>query len=50
VENNYFELTITLNDDFVEVIADFILNIYDEGLELGKGQIIVRSASDPLYA
>ncbi|MFK5975760.1 MAG: 50S ribosomal protein L11 methyltransferase [Sulfurovum sp.] len=42
----YFELTISLNDDFVEVIADFILNIYNEGLEFGDGQIIVRSESD----
>jgi len=42
----YFELTVTLNDTFVEMIADFILNIYEEGLELGEGQIIVRSESD----
>ncbi|SFV59527.1 Ribosomal protein L11 methyltransferase [hydrothermal vent metagenome] len=46
MKNSYYELTITLNDDFVEVIADFILNIYDEGLEFGEGQIIVRSESD----
>jgi ribosomal protein L11 methyltransferase len=46
VQNSYYELTISLNDDFVDVIADFILNIYDEGLEFGKGQIIVRSESD----
>jgi len=46
MQSNYYELTITLNDSFVEVIADFILNIYDEGVELGKGQIIVRSESD----
>jgi len=42
----YHELTVTLNDDFVDFIADFITNIYDEGLELGKGKIIVRSESD----
>ena len=46
MQNNYYELTITLNDNFVEVIADFILNLYDEGLELGEGEIIVRSESD----
>jgi ribosomal protein L11 methyltransferase len=46
MQNNYYELTITLNDSFVEVIADYILNIYDEGIELGNGQIIVRSESD----
>ena len=42
----YFELSITLNNEFVEVISDFILNIYDEGLEFGEGKIIVRSEND----
>ncbi len=46
MQNSYYELTIILNDDFVEVIADFILNIYSEGLELGQGKIIIRSESD----
>ncbi|MDQ7047894.1 MAG: 50S ribosomal protein L11 methyltransferase [Sulfurovum sp.] len=42
----YFELTIKLDEAFVELIADFILNIYEEGLELGEGEIIVRGESD----
>ena len=46
MQDKYYELTVTLNDDFVDFIADFIANIYDEGLELGKGEIIVRSESD----
>jgi len=46
MQDKYYELTITLDDSFVEVIADYILNIYDEGVELGEGQIIVRSESD----
>ena len=46
MQDKYYELTITLDDSFVDIIADYILNIYDEGLELGKGQIIVRSESD----
>ena len=46
MQAKYYELTITLDDQFVETIADFISNIYDEGLELGKGEIIVRSESD----
>lgn len=46
MQNTYHELTVKLNDDFVDFIADFISNIYGEGLELGKGQIIVRSESD----
>ena len=46
MQDKYYELTITLDDSFVDVIADYILNIYDEGVELGKGEIIVRSESD----
>ena len=46
MSDKYYELTITLDNNFVEVIADYILNIYDEGVELGDGQIIVRSESD----
>ncbi len=46
MQDKYYELTITLNDEFVDFIADFVANIYGEGLELGTGQIIVRSESD----
>jgi ribosomal protein L11 methyltransferase len=46
MQDKYYELTVTLDDQFVDTIADFISNIYDEGLELGKGEIIVRSESD----
>ncbi len=46
MQETYHELTVTLNDDFIDFVADFIANIYDDGLELGKGEIIVRSESD----
>jgi len=46
MQDKYYELTVTLDDKYVDTIADFISNIYDEGLELGHGQIIVRSESD----
>ncbi len=46
MNDKYYELTITLDDDFVDFIADFIANIYGEGLEIGTGKIIVRSESD----
>ena len=46
MQDKYYELTITLDESFVEVIADYILNIYDEGVELGDGKILVRSESD----
>jgi len=42
----YYELTITLKDDFVELIADFVANIAGDGVEIGKGEIIVRGESD----
>lgn len=46
MQDKYYELTITLDDTFVDFIADFVSNIYAEGLELGEGKIIVRSESD----
>jgi len=46
MQDKYYELTITLDDNFVDLIADYILSLHDEGVELGKGQIIVRSESD----
>lgn len=46
MQDKYYELTIKLDNSFVEVIADYILNLSDEGVELGDGQIIVRSESD----
>jgi len=46
MQDKYYELTIKLDEGFVEIIADYILNIYDEGVELGDGKIIVRSESD----
>ena len=46
MQDKYYELTVTLDNDFVDFIADFVANIYDEGLELGTGQIIIRSESD----
>jgi len=46
MQDKYYELTITLDDSYVDLIADYIGNIYSDGLELGDGQIIVRSESD----
>ena len=49
MQNKYYELTVTLNDDFVEFIADFVANIAGDGVEIGHGKIIVRSESDLTY-
>jgi len=49
MKNKYFELTIKLNNDFVEFIADFVANIAGDGLEIGSEHIIVRSENDLSY-
>jgi len=45
----YQELTITLDDRFVELISDFVANIYGDGIEMAEGKIIVRSENDLNY-
>jgi len=47
--DKYYELTITLKEDFVEFIADFIANIAGDGLEIGRNKIIVRSENSVEY-
>jgi len=49
MQSKYSELTITLNDEFVEFIADFVANLVDDGVELSTGKIIVRSEADLTY-
>jgi len=46
MQDKYYELSITLNDDFVEFIADFVANIAGDGVEFTQGKIVVRSESD----
>jgi len=46
MQDNYYELTVTLDEQFVDFVADFILNIHDEGVELGEDKIVIRSESD----
>ena len=46
MQDKYYELTITLNDDFVEFIADFVANIAGNGIEIGHEKIVIRSESD----
>jgi ribosomal protein L11 methyltransferase len=49
MKEKYYELTLTLQEDFVEFIADFIANIAGDGLEIGRDKIIIRSESDLGY-
>jgi ribosomal protein L11 methyltransferase len=46
MNKTYNELTVTLDEQFVDLIADFILNIHDEGIEFGEKKIVIRSESD----
>jgi ribosomal protein L11 methyltransferase len=49
MKDKYYELTISLKDDFVEFIADFVANIAGDGLEIGRGKIIFRSENSVEY-
>jgi ribosomal protein L11 methyltransferase len=46
MQNNYYELTIYLDEQYVELISDYLMNFYDDGMEFGKGKLILRSESD----
>jgi len=46
MNDKYYELTVTVDENFVEFIADFIMNLNDDGVELGDDTIIVRSEYD----
>jgi ribosomal protein L11 methyltransferase len=49
MHKTYQELSITLEDRFVDLISDFVANIYGDGIEIGEGEIIVRSENDLHY-
>jgi len=46
MQDKYYELTLTLQEEFVEFIADFVANITDNGVEIAQRKIIVRSEND----
>jgi len=45
-DESYHELTIKLDSEYIEFIADYVANIYADGLEIGEDHIIVRSEKD----
>jgi len=49
LQTTYQELTISMDDKFVDFISDFVANIYNDGLEIGEGKIIVRSENSVTY-
>ena len=46
MQNSYYELTVALDGKYVDLIADYIMNLHDEGIEFGKEKLILRSESD----
>ena len=49
MQETYQELTLTLEEQYVDFIADFVANIFGDTLEIGKESIIVRSENDLAY-
>jgi len=43
MRNSYFELTVSTDERYVDLIADFIMNLCDEAVEFGTDKIIIRS-------
>ena len=46
MHKNYYELSVKVKKEFIDLIADYILNICDEAIEVGSEKIIIRSESD----
>lgn len=49
MQETYQELTLSLEEQYVEFIADFVANIFGDTLEIRKTTIIVRSENDLAY-
>ena len=46
MQDNYYELTVKTDERYVDLLADFIMNLYDDGIEFGAEHLILRSESD----
>lgn len=46
MDRTYNELTIILDNQYTELIADFVANVFDESVEFGNGKIVIRSEND----
>jgi ribosomal protein L11 methyltransferase len=46
LNNEYFELTITTDEKYTDLISDIVCSISDDGVEIEKEKIIVRSEND----
>jgi ribosomal protein L11 methyltransferase len=43
MQDKYYELTIQVNEQFVDLVADLASNLAPEGVEIGTDKVIVRS-------
>jgi ribosomal protein L11 methyltransferase len=43
---SYRELTLTTDEHFVDFIADFVMTLFDDAIEIDKTRIIIRSEQD----
>jgi ribosomal protein L11 methyltransferase len=46
MQDSYYELTVKTDARYVDLLADFIMNLYDDGIEFGADCLILRSESD----
>ncbi len=46
MQDNYYELTVKTDARYVDLLADFIMNLYDDGIEFATESLILRSESD----
>jgi len=46
MSETYFELTVIVHEQFTDLIADLIANLTDDGVEIGRDRVIVRSEKD----
>ena len=49
MKETYQELTLILEEQYVDFIADFVANIFDDTVEIGKESVIIRSENDLSY-
>ncbi len=46
MQDKYYELTISVREAFVDLVADYVANLTQDGVEIGSDKVIVRSESD----
>ena len=46
MQDKYYELTIGVREAFVDLVADYVANLTQDGVEIGSDRVIVRSESD----